>query len=550
VDPLQGLLLDFRRDRSAAAMEEIVRATRPRLLAVARRIGSRDDAEDSVQAAYHALLARPEAGTVAVLPWLMAAVVRIAYRRKALARREIRIAERLARPASPVEEASRREIAALVRREVARLPARYRDPVVLFYLECLSVTEVGRLLDVPASTVTTQLQRARLLLRARLSPALLHSVMVVPWFLADCGKALAVPVGGVMKAKTAILVVGIAAATGAVGLGAGLVHRDEPDVRSIARAEPPMPNRDEEVEELRSRLAELEATKGGPGGAARADANSSPSNPQGSVARQETAAAWPDAFAQLLKKHELDLEKSKAAAAKLGVSDDQLVVAYKAYLCLANRADPAAQKEALNALAALGVDRTAAVVALLRGVEGGPTGTEWLNRLLATAHVEGQEHHIVDLLKDATSPPWIKGAIVDNADAVDSAVVRDYLLERLGREEDHYMFASLAMSLGKMREPRAVAACAEALRKGGDWEPFEVYALAGLQCGGSEAETALLAYVDSPNRRYLADGIRILAGVNALQARARAEAILADPARKLADRDREILLEVAGRTAR
>ncbi|MFI5402394.1 MAG: RNA polymerase sigma factor, partial [Planctomycetota bacterium] len=439
MDPLQGLLLDFRRDRSAAAMEEIVRATRPRLLAVARRIGSRDDAEDSVQAAYHALLARPEAGAVAVLPWLMAAVVRIAYRRKALARREIRIAERLARPASPVEEVSRREIAALVRREVARLPARYRDPVVLFYLECLSVTEVGRLLDVPGSTVTTQLQRARLLLRARLSPALLHSVMVVPWFFADCGKALAVPLGGVMKAKTAILVVGIAAATGAVGLGAGLVHRDEPEGRSVARVEPPMRDRDEEVEELRSRLAELEATKGGPGGAAEADASPSP---------QPFKAVGQEGAFPLFRKHELDFEKSKAAAAKLGVSEDRLAVAHQAYLCLINQADPATKQEALNALAALGVDRTAAVVALLRGVEGGPIGTEWVKRLLAAARVEGQEHQIVDLLKDATSPPWIKNAIVDNAEAMDSAVVRDYLVERLGQEEDRYMFASLALTLG------------------------------------------------------------------------------------------------------
>ncbi len=528
-------------------MEEIVRATRPRLLAVARRIGARGDAEDSVQAAYHALLARPEAVAVAVLPWLYAAVVRIAYRRKALARREFRIAERLARPASPLEEAARAEVAALVRREVARLPARYRDPVVLYYLECLSVGEVAQLLEVPASTVTTQLQRARLLLRARLSPGLLHPLMVVPWFFADCSKALAVPLGGVMKAKAVFLVGGVAVATGAIGLGAGLSHRSDADTsaRSIARIDPAASERVAEVEQLRRRVAELEAMKGGPGGAARADASSSP------LALKTAQQEMDEAFSALIKRHMLDFEKSKAAAAKLGVSEDQLAVALKAYLCLANQADPAAQKEALNALAAVGTDRTIAVTALLRGVEGGSADTEWLGRLLAAARVEGQEHHIVDLLKDAMSPPWIKGAIVDNADAIDSPVVRDYLVERLGQEEDRYMFASLAMTLGnKMREPRAVAACAEALRKGGDWEPFEVYALAGFQCGGSEAEAALLAYVDGPNARYLADGIRILAGVNALQARARAEAILADPARKLAARDREILLEIAGRAAR
>ncbi len=40
----------------ARAMEEFVATTRPRLLKAARRIGAPQDADDSVQAAYHALL--------------------------------------------------------------------------------------------------------------------------------------------------------------------------------------------------------------------------------------------------------------------------------------------------------------------------------------------------------------------------------------------------------------------------------------------------------------------------------------------------------------
>lgn len=544
VDPLQGLLQDFRRDRGAAAMEEIVRATRPRLLGAARRIGAREDAEDSVQAAYHALLVRPEAPTVAVLPWLLAAVVRIAYRRKAVARREIRIAERLARPATPLEEASRAEVAALVRREVARLPARYRDPVVLYYLECLSVTEIGRLLDVPASTVTTQLQRARLLLRARLSPALLHSVMVVPWFFADCGKALAVPIGGVMKAKALILVGGIAVATGAIGLATGLTHRSDagPGARSAARTDSTAPD-EEEVEQLRRRVAELEQVQGGPGGAAQAGANAGGLPPVAQPA--STDAHFP------FRKHVLDFDKSKEAAAKLGVPEEWLAVALTAYQCLVNQADPSTQKAALEALGELGDDRTLAVAAFLRGVEGGPLGTEWVHRLLATARAEGQEHHMVELLKDATSPAWIKNAIVDNADAMDSDVMRNYLLERFGQEEDRYMSASIAMTLGRMREPRAVAGCVEALRKGGDWRPFETYALFALgNIGGHEAEAALLAYIDGPDPAAVGDAVRALAKIDAAKARARAEALLDDPARKLSARDREILLEFAGRAAR
>jgi len=519
-------------------MEEIVRATRPRLLAAARRIGSREDAEDSVQAAYHALLARPDAPQVAVLPWLLAAVVRIAYRRKALARRELKIAERLARPATPLDEASRAEVAAVVRREVARLPARYRDPVVLYYLECLSVGETARLLDVPSSTVTTRLQRARLLLRSRLSPALLHSVMVVPWFLAD----RTVLLGGVMKAKTAVLVVGVAMATGAAGFGAGLARRGEPEVARRADARPMDLAREAEVVELRHRVAELEGVKGGIGGEGKGAA--APAAPTGTPIPESLPAAlplWPT-------KHTLDLEKSKAAAARLGVRADALDAAHKAYLCLANQADPKATKEALSALEALGTDRTLAVAALLRGVEGGPMGTSWLDRLLSAARVEGQEHVIVDVLKDAASPAWIKGAIVDSATAIDSAVVRDYLLERLGVEEDQYMFASLAMALGRMREPRAVPACVAALKRGGEWEAFEVYALAGLEGMGREAEAAILAYVDGPRPRYLVDGIRALAAIDPAAARSRAEALLADTTRESGADERKILLAIAGRT--
>jgi RNA polymerase sigma factor (sigma-70 family) len=530
VDPLQGLFLDFRRDRSAAAMEEIVRATRPRLLAVARRIGAREDAEDSVQAAYHALLARPEAGAVAVLPWLMAAVVRIAYRRKALARRELRIADRLARPASPVEEASRAEVAALVRREVARLPARYRDPVVLYYLECLSVTEVAGLLDVPASTVTTQLQRARLLLRTRLSPSLLHSVMVIPWLLADCGKALAVPLGGVMKAKTVVLVVGIAAATGAVGLGAGLTHRSDEGPRSVTRVDLSSAlQRDDEVEELRRRVAELEGKGGGTGEGTPAVAHPAP------------------------EKDAIDPAGTRDVAERLGVSADALEVARRAYRSLANNADPATQKAALDALQGLGDGRAAAVAAFLRAVEGGDPfgGGVAVRRLLEAAHVPGDGHLFVELLKDDETSPWTKGRLMDNADAVDSDVLRNYLLERLAAEEDRYVSASIAMGLGRMKEPRAVAGCAELLRKGGDWRVFEVYSLFALgKIGGQEAENVLLAYIDGPEPVAICDAVRALAEIDAAKARVRAEALLDDPTRKLGARDREILLEYAGRAAR
>jgi len=106
---LGDLLARFHRDGDAAAMETIVARTRGRLLVIARRIGAPQDAEDSVQAAYHALLRR-EGPPDTVEAWLTTAVVRIAYRRKALARREIRLAGTLARDGDPLAEAARRAI--------------------------------------------------------------------------------------------------------------------------------------------------------------------------------------------------------------------------------------------------------------------------------------------------------------------------------------------------------------------------------------------------------------------------------------------------------
>src|SRR5436305_1484529 len=91
------LLTRFRDDGHAASMEALVAATRPRLVAIARRIGAPQDADDAVQAAYHALLRRGER-PVDVVAWLVTTVVRVAYRRKATVRREATLAERLGRP--------------------------------------------------------------------------------------------------------------------------------------------------------------------------------------------------------------------------------------------------------------------------------------------------------------------------------------------------------------------------------------------------------------------------------------------------------------------
>ena len=68
-------------------------------------------------------------------------------------------------PETPVFD--RPEQAALYR-EVMALPEKYRMVLDLFYYEELSVREIGGLLGVEASTVTTRLARARRRLKERL----------------------------------------------------------------------------------------------------------------------------------------------------------------------------------------------------------------------------------------------------------------------------------------------------------------------------------------------------------------------------------------------
>lgn len=256
----EDLLARFRRDGDARAMEELVAATRPRLVAIARRIGAPQDADDSVQAAYHALLRHAAGGASdelsgadggtplgsvqgsvhasalgSVTGWLVRAVVRIAYRRKAASRRDVALAARLARPHdgaaaddSADDSAARAEVRRIVRREVHRLPAKYRDAVILHHLEGVPVADAARLLDVPEGTVKTHVRRGRLLLRSRLEPSLVHGALFVPWVLADGVRVVAASAdvaGGVVVKSKLAAAVAVAFAFGAgIGVGAVATH--------------------------------------------------------------------------------------------------------------------------------------------------------------------------------------------------------------------------------------------------------------------------------------------------------------------------------------
>ncbi len=193
-------------------MAELVRVTRPKLLAVARRICA-PDAEDAVQTAYLSLTRRGGLGGAPVLPWLLTAVARISYRTKATRGKEHAIAERLApsvAPPEPPEIAVGKEEAGLLRLELWKLPPDYRDALQLRYLHGLSGAETARLLGINDSTLRTRLQRGRLLLRSRLA-RVLHPLLAPPWLLDDARTSVALVLGGTMKSKLALVAVLLAA---------------------------------------------------------------------------------------------------------------------------------------------------------------------------------------------------------------------------------------------------------------------------------------------------------------------------------------------------
>jgi RNA polymerase sigma factor (sigma-70 family) len=168
------LLERFAVGRDEPAFAALMVRHGPMVLGVCRRLlHDADQAEDAFQAAF-LVLAR-KAGAIQSRPLLSAWLYGVAYKVAARLRgrawrqqaRETQGAD-LASVAAIVDHDSS-DLPPLLHQEVQRLPDKYRNPIVLCYLEGKTHEEAALLLRWPLGTVKGRLARARGLLRSRLT---------------------------------------------------------------------------------------------------------------------------------------------------------------------------------------------------------------------------------------------------------------------------------------------------------------------------------------------------------------------------------------------
>jgi RNA polymerase sigma factor (sigma-70 family) len=168
------LLKRFSAQRDEAAFEVLVARHGALVLGVCRRLLNQEqDVEDAFQATFLTLAVKADgvrAGQ-ALAAWLYRVAFRVAL---ALRNRPDSVSVPCSEPTAlttddPVRAAIVRERRQVLDEEIQRLPAKYREAVVLCYLTGRTTDEAARDLRCPRGTVATRLAWARRLLRTRLA---------------------------------------------------------------------------------------------------------------------------------------------------------------------------------------------------------------------------------------------------------------------------------------------------------------------------------------------------------------------------------------------
>jgi RNA polymerase sigma factor (sigma-70 family) len=201
------LLERFVAARDPAAFELLLYRHGPLVHGVCRRLlADPHAADDAFQATF--LIFVRKAGAIArrerVGPWLFGVAHRVALR----ARRKVGHEPPLGDREPAAQAAAPPELRDDVHEAVRQLPARYRDAVVLCYLEGRTHEEAARELGWPVGTVKGRLARARDLLRRRLGAFAPTAVApaLLPDGLARAAVAAALGAGGTTNAAVEELV--------------------------------------------------------------------------------------------------------------------------------------------------------------------------------------------------------------------------------------------------------------------------------------------------------------------------------------------------------
>jgi RNA polymerase sigma factor (sigma-70 family) len=168
------LLRRFADEADHDSFAQLVQRHAPMVQAVCERVvGQGPDADDAVQATF-IVLARKVAAAGwhdCIAGWLHEVAYRVAARQKSAAACR-RFHERQAPAMAAIDLpdlAMLHELRAVLDQELARLPEKYRVPLVLCYLEGKTNEEAAHLLGWTKGTVSGRLARARDLLRGRLT---------------------------------------------------------------------------------------------------------------------------------------------------------------------------------------------------------------------------------------------------------------------------------------------------------------------------------------------------------------------------------------------
>jgi RNA polymerase sigma factor (sigma-70 family) len=268
VETDRELLRRFSREKDQGAFETLVNRHTSMVLGVCRRsLPTLQDAEDACQATFLVLAKRAKDGRwqESVANWLYTTARKVARNARIAAERRTKRETSAAVPEAiePVDRMTGRELLTALDEALDRLSPRYREPLVLCYLEGLASDEAATRLGIPLGTLYTRIDRARkrlhkvltkagcalgagLLALAVSSPArasyprLVKSIMStvsgsIPAAVGELAKGVAV--NGVFK-KT---VLAIATVLSVVGLGVALasigVNAKEPASRAVTNTE-------------------------------------------------------------------------------------------------------------------------------------------------------------------------------------------------------------------------------------------------------------------------------------------------------------------------